>query len=98
SNSQVNLQMRLVYSGPTTYVESGNSTTDLFWLAGSPDASAAMSTYGGGAAKVCLLVGTDSSAGLAFNPGNYSVVIESAAVGVIAHEVGHNFGCRHDRV
>jgi hypothetical protein len=51
-----------------------------------------------GADQVQLVIsGTRDSAGIAYCPGYLSVVVYGSGSATSAHELAHNFGCRHDR-
>ncbi len=51
-----------------------------------------------GADQVQLIVsGTRDYAGIAYTPGHLSVVHHPGTAATAAHELGHNFGCHHDR-
>ncbi|MDX1950577.1 MAG: Calx-beta domain-containing protein [Verrucomicrobiota bacterium] len=112
ANSGVDIELRLVYRGEVSYSESGNASTDLGRLQSTSDSylttvPTLRSTYG---ADVVTLI-TESMATYAglgyvmspatntFSPYAYNVVKRQYAVGsyVLAHELGHNMGCMHDR-
>ena len=52
-----------------------------------------------GADQVLLLVShsDNSFAGETMTPGIYAVALSNGSAGIVAHELGHNFGCHHDR-
>jgi hypothetical protein len=51
-----------------------------------------------GADQVQLVIsGTRDSAGIAHCPGYLSVIVYGSGSATCAHELAHNFGCRHDR-
>ena len=110
-NSNVTQRVRLAFSGPVAYTESGDIETDLDNITngtGGLSAVAALrNTYA--ADMVSLLTNTPgsqfcgiawhmSSVSSGFDPFAYSVVEQSCAVGSLAfpHELGHNMGLRHD--
>ena len=110
-NSNVTQRVRLAFSGPVAYTESGDIETDLNNITngtGGLSAVAALrNTYA--ADMVSLLTNTPgsqfcgiawhmSSVSSGFDPFAYSVVEQSCAVGSLAfpHELGHNMGLRHD--
>ncbi len=112
SNSGINVQLNLVYRGEVTYNETSNPTTDLGHLQNPTDgqldtAQTIRTQYG--ADLVCLVVeGMNTYAGLgyvmspiasSFASYGYSVVKRQYLTGVYTfpHELGHNFGCNHDR-
>jgi hypothetical protein len=117
ANSQVQLQLRLVYRGEIAYTESGNLSTDLSRLQDTNDglldaAHSLRDQYQADA--VCLLVERSVSSenslfkGVAYAPPIYSDQYSDFAFSVVQrrwatgdhtfiHEVGHNFGCHHDR-
>ena len=112
SNSGINVTLNLVYRGEVTYNETSNPTTDLGHLQNPTDgqldtAQTLRTQYG--ADLVCLVVeGMNTYAGLgyvmspvasSFASYGYSVVKRQYLTGVYTfpHELGHNFGCNHDR-
>jgi Metallo-peptidase family M12 len=51
-----------------------------------------------GADQTILIVsGNRNYSGLAWAPGHHSIVLWSATYMTVAHELGHNFSCQHDR-
>ena len=84
------------------YTETGNLDTDLNNLLNPTTQLGAFASQQGrqyGADQVLLIVShsDDSFAGEAMTPGSYAVVISTGSAGIVAHELGHNFGCHHDR-
>jgi Metallo-peptidase family M12 len=111
ANSNVTQRLRLAYSGPVAYTESGDIETDLDNVTNGTGSLAGVAalrnTYS--ADVVSLLTNTPGSAfcGIAWHMSSvssgfesfaYSVVEQSCAVGSLAfpHELGHNMGLRHD--
>jgi hypothetical protein len=110
-NSNVTQRVRLTYSGPVSYTESGDIEADLTNItngAGSLNGVATLRNIYA-ADVVSLLTSTPGSAycGIAWHMSSvssgfagfaYSVVEQSCAVGPLAfaHELGHNMGLRHD--
>ncbi|HYE96217.1 MAG TPA: M12 family metallo-peptidase [Rubricoccaceae bacterium] len=102
---------RLVYSSPVAYTEAGSSSTDLSRLRNTSDGIMDIvhtwrNTYG--ADLVALINNSTDVCGVAYlmdplNPGfhtsAFSVSTRSCAISNITfpHELGHNFGARHDR-
>lgn len=107
-NSGVNLVLRLAGTAKVPYQDSGDISLDLSRLInpadGYLDEVGALRTACN-ADLVCLLVENSSGgvSGVATVTANrtnaFSVVQRPWAVGsyVFAHELGHNFGCQHDR-
>jgi hypothetical protein len=112
-NSRVGVRLRLVRRESVSYTEPGNISTDLdrlSYVAGSAKdptgyLDSVLTTRDSvGADLVCMLTETtgSSTSGLAwlYNGGSswgISVVKRSGCESTFAHEVGHNFGCGHDR-
>jgi len=105
ANSGIALRLRLVYAGPANYSESGDFNTDLSRLTSGGDGymdsvSAMRETYG--ADLVSLFVENGAYCGLGWigpNAGyGYTVVNRGCASSNLSfpHEIGHNFGARHD--
>ncbi|NDC73956.1 hypothetical protein EBZ70_01395 [bacterium] len=112
TNSDIAVSLRLAGTAEINYTEDANMSVDLSRLASPGDgymdqAQALRNTYG---ADLVCLIRRDAAAGVAgiayvgdgtssFSPYAYSVVADVWAAGNIAfpHEVGHNFGCLHDR-
>ncbi|MFN0243589.1 MAG: reprolysin-like metallopeptidase [Planctomycetota bacterium] len=111
ANSQASLELRLVHRAEVAHTESGNFTTELMRLQSPTDGfldtvHALRNTYG--ADVVSLIVNQSSSCGVGYVMTNatssfqgyaFNVVARSCATGYysFAHELGHNFGCAHDR-
>jgi peptidyl-Asp metalloendopeptidase len=106
--SGVAVRVRLVSALELGYAESGSTATDLGALRGNADVRAARERHG--ADLVSLLVARDPassgmsyvsvSRGQAFEDYGYSVAVYYPTIGYIyslAHELGHNFGCLHER-
>ena len=105
ANSGIALRLRLVYAGPANYAESGDFNTDLTRLTSASDGymdgvSALRETYG--ADLVSLFVENGQYCGMGWigpNPNyGFTVVNRGCASGNLSfpHEIGHNFGARHD--
>jgi hypothetical protein len=111
SNSNVPQRVRLVYSAPIAYTESGDIQTDLDNVTNGAGAFSGVPALRNSYAAdlVALMTNTPGSAycGIAwlmasvssgFASSAYSVVEQSCAVGALTfpHELGHNMGLRHD--
>lgn len=105
-NSQAGVRLWLVGRLEVAYAETGNLSTDLNRLSAPADGH--LDAVHGqrnalGADLVCLFVNnTGAIAGLAqvYNGSSdtaFSVVGQSSAESTFVHEIGHNFGCLHDR-
>jgi hypothetical protein len=100
-NSQLGVRVRMVKIQEVAYTEV-NNTTDLQRIAGGTNA---FTTIPGlrnstGADLVALI--SNGSGGLAylysgFSSEGFSVTGQAGSESVFVHEIGHNFGCRHDR-
>jgi hypothetical protein len=111
ANSGVTQRVRLASAQAVTYVESGNSSTDLSNLTNGVGAlsgvAALRDTYRADlvslfthtpAATACGVAWLMSTISSTFAPAGYSVVEQMCAVGNLTfpHELGHNMGLRHD--
>lgn len=108
-NSRVGLRLRLVRLEPVIYTETGNINTDLSRLTnlsdGHLDALHATRTAVGADLVTLVTENTGGSAGLAwlYDAGGgdaafgFNVVQRAGCESSYVHEVGHNFGCEHDR-
>ncbi len=101
-NSGVSAEMQLVASRQVPYAETGNMSTDLSRLYDPSDGyldevQGWATTYG--AEHVALVVSASSGgmAGLAYLPGKYTAILQDYEDMALPHELGHNFGCQHDR-
>jgi len=105
ANSGIGMRLRLVYAGPANYSESGDFNTDLARLTSAGDGymdsvGALRETYG--ADLVSLFVENSQYCGLGWIGPNagyaFTVVNRGCASGNLSfpHELGHNFGARHD--
>jgi len=104
TNSVVATNLNLVYTGEVAYTESGNANTDLIRLTNASDGfmdavHGLRNTYG--ADLVCLLVSDFNACGIGWVSSSqstaFSVVDLDCGAPTFAHELGHNFGCAHDR-
>ena len=111
-NSEVPIQIRLVHHHETDYVPTGSLDVDLERLTGKndgylDDVHTLRDQYG---ADIVTLLSTDSDMGGLANTLSYpSISFEESAFNVcvwdqigapvftLAHEIGHNMGCLHNR-
>lgn len=110
-NSQINTQLHLVHVQETSYSESGDFSSDLWYLRSNGDGymdevHALRNEHG--ADLVALISNSQGACGMAyimttlttnFASSAFSVTRASCAVGnlTFAHELGHNMGSHHDR-
>jgi hypothetical protein len=98
-SSVTTVQIHLAYKGEISYTESGNTQTDLTWLSTDPTVAALRSNCGADLVAMMCSQFTDGFAGRAYflsDGGTYSVSGYGGAAH-FTHELGHNFGCDHDR-
>ncbi len=107
-NSRLNLQIQLAGLRPVGYAETGQPLVDLEWVATDPGVAALRAEHRAG--LVTLLVDRmEGFCGYAkvLGPGHvragtlpegFHVVDRHCTPGslILAHEIGHNFGCQHD--
>ncbi len=106
-NSRVDARLNLVHAREVNFPETGNPETDL--LAFQRDRNIAALRKSVGADLVSLFVNqmigacgigflmTNDAFSREFQPWTYSVVKRACGSLVLAHEVGHNMSCNHDR-
>jgi hypothetical protein len=110
ANSEVGTNIRLVHVGPTSFQETGVSANDLFTLrelGETPFSDVGRMREEHVADLVALIVADSDVCGLAYLPDinpngvssvfGYSLSVTSCGSLTMAHELGHNFGCCHDR-
>lgn len=103
-NSNVNARIRLVYLGEVAYTESGSSSSDLSFLTNFDDTIDEVHALRGqhGADMVVMLTNVTDVCGIGwlFNGSSeraFSITSVRCLSLTFAHELGHNFGCCHDR-
>ena len=79
------------------YAETSNISNDLLQLDSTPQTSRDMKNAGAG--QAILLVGNDKGiySGMAYLNGTAAVVRAADGYKILTHELGHGFGCQHDR-
>lgn len=103
--SQVDARLNLVHTALVSYVEGGNSSSDLVWVGTDPGVQALRNRYF--ADMVSLIVNTSDacgrgyvmrSVGTSFQSLAFQTTLRTCAVGNLsfAHEHGHNLGSEHD--
>jgi hypothetical protein len=105
ANSGITTRLRLVYAGAANYDESGDFNTDLNRLTSGTDGymdnvAALRDAYGADVVSMFVENGQYCGLGWVGPSANYAftVVNRGCASGNLsfAHEIGHNFGARHD--
>jgi hypothetical protein len=105
ANSGITTRLRLVYTGPANYDESGDFNTDLNHLTSGSDGymdsvATLRDTYGADLVSLFVENGQYCGMGWIGPSANYafSVINRGCASGNLSfpHELGHNFGARHD--
>ena len=100
ANSGITTRLRLVQYTQVSYNESGDYPTDLNWLSTNAGVGALRNTYG--ADLVSMFVESSQYCGYGWiGPGvgyAFTVVNRGCSSGNYSfpHEIGHNFGARHD--
>ncbi len=105
ANSGITTRLRLVYTGPANYDESGDFNTDLNRITTGTDGymdsiPGLRNTYGADLVSLFVENGQYCGMGWIGPSANYgfSVINRGCASGNLSypHELGHNFGARHD--
>lgn len=110
SRSEIGTSIRLVHTAATSFQETGVSSDDLFTireLGENPFSDIGRLREENVADLVALIVADSDVCGLAYLPDvnpngvtsefGYSLTVTSCGSLTLAHELGHNFGCCHDR-
>ncbi|MBK7079804.1 MAG: hypothetical protein IPH55_03335 [Betaproteobacteria bacterium] len=105
ANSGVDTRLRLVYSGPASYSQSGDFYTDLDRLTGTGDGAmdnvhALRDAYGADMVSLWIETGTYCGLGWIGPSASYAFTVVNRGCATsnstFAHELGHNMGALHD--
>ena len=99
--SGVDLRLALVGTSEVAYAETGDGLVDLRRLAhpsdGYLDEAHALRDRVGADLVHLILDRAEEICGIAFLPGVFGLTVHGCGGWVLAHELGHNMGLRHDR-
>ena len=101
-NSEIGVRLRLVRSQEVPYVEAGITNDIAALRAGTGGFSTVAALRNASGADLVAAITEDGSGGIAnlYN-GNateaFSISGRPGSESIFVHEIGHNFGCRHDR-
>jgi hypothetical protein len=103
-NCGINVQLNLVYAGQLDFTESGSLTTDLRAFSAETNVAALRTQYAADVVTLMEAPNDPEYTGMGYiltgtSTLGFNVVeaIYSVNDYVLAHEVGHNLGCAHDR-
>jgi len=100
----INVRLNLVYTGEISFTETASMDSDLSWLRSNSTVLSLQTQYHADVVSLFNHAPGSPYAGIGYiltgsSQLAYNVVQAQYAIGhyVLAHEVGHNFGCAHDR-